>query len=168
MIKLIKKISLIFVLFLLVGCSINNSPSSRVEDLMMKYQIVDDDISSGIDDIMVLQNLTENHKDRYRKLLEKQYKNLSYNIKDELIDGDNATVLTEIEVLDYKKSIADLTFDSTIYTKESYDSEKLSRLENVKDKVKYTLEIKLNKDKDGVWRILPLSNEDIRKIQGMY
>lgn len=164
-----KKIGLFLVLILLLsGCAMSNSPTSKVEDLFMKYQKVDEDIVLGIDNVIDYQNLTESHKERYRKLLEDQYKNLSYEIKDELVDGDTATVLVEIEVIDYKKVISDLTFDSSIYTKESYDEEKLNRLENAKDKVKYTLEIKLTKDDDGNWKVDALTNEQIKKIQGMY
>lgn len=164
-----KKIGLFLVLILLLsGCAMSNSPTSKVEDLFMKYQKVDEDIALGIDNVVDYQNLTESHKERYRKLLEDQYKNLSYEIKDELVDGDMATVLVEIEVIDYKRAISDLTFDSSIYTKESYDEEKLNRLENAKNKVKYTLEIKLTKDDDGNWKVDALTNEQIKKIQGMY
>lgn len=164
-----RKIGLFLVLILLLsGCAMSNSPTSKVEDLFMKYQKVDEDIALGIDNVIDYQNLTESHKERYRKLLEDQYKNLSYEIKDELVDGDMATVLVEIEVIDYKRAISDLTFDSSIYTKESYDEEKLNRLENAKDKVKYTLEIKLTKDDDGNWKVDALTNEQIKKIQGMY
>lgn len=145
-----------------------NTPTSKVEALFGKYQKVDSDISLGIDNVLKEQNLTEAHQQRYRKLLENQYKNLTYEIKDELIDGDKATVLTEIEVTDYKKAISDLSFDSSIYTKESYDEEKLNRLEKAKDKVKYTLEIKLTKDSDGNWKVDALSLEQMKKIQGMY
>lgn len=166
---MMKKIGLFLVLILLLsGCAMSNSPTSKVEDLFMKYQKVDEDIALGIDNVIDYQNLTESHKERYRKLLEDQYKNLSYEIKDELVDGDMATVLVEIEVIDYKRAISDLTFDSSIYTKESYDEEKLNRLENAKDKVKYTLEIKLTKDDDGNWKVDALTNEQIKKIQGMY
>ena len=153
---------------MLVGCTMGNSPTSRVEDLFTKYQKLDEDISMGIDNVVNQQDLTEDHKKRYRKLLEQQYKNLSYEIKDELVDGDNATVLVEIEMLDYKKAISDLTFDSDNYTKESYDEEKLGRLEKTQDKVKYTLEIKVKKDNDGNWKVESLTQEQIKKIQGMY
>ena len=145
-----------------------NSPTSRVEDLFTKYQKLDEDISMGIDNVVNQQDLTKDHKERYRKLLERQYKNLSYEIKDELIDGDNATVLVEIEVVDYKKAISDLTFDSDNYTKESYDEEKLGRLEKTQDKVKYTLEVKVRKDNDGNWKVEALTPEQIKKIQGLY
>lgn len=163
-----KMIILGITLFLLIGCSMSNTPTSKVEDLLSKYQRLDADISSAINNVLDEQNLTDMHKERYRKLLENQYKNMSYEIKEEQIDGNNAIVTVEIEVLDYKKSISDLTFDSTIYTKESYDEEKLNRLENTKNKVTYTIELNLTKDNEGTWRLNALTNEQIKKIQGMY
>ena len=163
-----KKLLLLVLPFLLLACSMSNTPTSKVEELFMKYQKVDNDISSGITSILDEQNLTPEHRTRYQKLLEKQYKNLSYNVKDEIIDGDNATVIVEVEVVDYKNSINDLTFDSTIYTKESFDETKLDRLENAKDKVNYTLELTLTKDDEGTWKLNALTNEQIKKIQGMF
>ena len=146
----------------------SNTPTSKVEELLSKYQRLDNDISMGINSVLDEQNLTDVHKERYRKLLETQYKNLSYEIKDEIIDGDTAMVIVEIEVIDYKKAINDLTFDSMLYTKESFDEEKLDRLEEAKDKVTYTLDLSLTKDKEGTWKLNALTNEQIKKIQGMY
>ena len=163
-----KLILLSLFLFMLVGCSMGNNPKSKVEEVMMKYQKVDGDIMSGINEAITEGNFTDNHASRYRELLTKQYKNLSYEIKNETIDGDNATVTVQIEVLDYKNAISDLTFDSTIYTKESFDEEKLNRLENVNNKVTYTIDLTLTKDNDGKWRLDALTNEQIKKIQGMY
>ena len=156
------------IIFLLVGCGMANTPTSIVESLFSKYQKVDDDIKKGIDSILDEQELTDTHRDRYRKLLEKQYQNLSYEIKEEKIDGDNAIVTVEIEVIDYHRAVADLTFDSSVYSKESFDEEKLNRLESMNDKVTYTLELTLTKDTDGVWRLNALDNEQTKKIQGMY
>ena len=164
-----KKIVLLsVVLLLLVGCSMDNTPTSIVENLLSKYQKVDNDIDNGINTVIEEQNLTTEHKERYRKLLEKQYRNLSYEIKDENIDGNTATIITEIEVLDYKNAIADLTFDSSIYTKDSFDEEKLNRLEATTNKVTYTIELTLTKDEEGKWHLDALTNEQIKKIQGMY
>ena len=159
---------LVLPILLLVGCTMSNTPTSKVEALFTKYQTLDSDIDAGINDVLGEQNLSLAQKDRYRDILEKQYKNLNYQIKDELVDGDTATVITEVEVTDLKKTINDLVFDSSIYTKESYDEEKLYRLEQAKDKVKYTLELTLRQDTNDEWKLDALTNEQIKKIQGMY
>ena len=85
-----------------------------------------------------------------------------------LLDGDNAVVTVQIEVLDYRKSISSLNTSNTNYDILEYNDEKLDILENVTDKVAYTLEINVIKDDNGNWKISSLSSDDIKKIQGMY
>lgn len=167
-----KKIISIFIFFiLLVGCSLSNSPTSLVEELLSKYQRFDSDIESGIDNVLEDENLTSIQKERYKKLLENQYRNLSYEIKDEKIDGDEATISTEIKVINYKKAIND-TYNyyqgRGDYTVEEYNDTKLDNLEKEKEKVTYTIDFIVKKDNDGNWKISSLSNEAIKKIQGMY
>ncbi|MBQ8192796.1 MAG: hypothetical protein IJZ46_01845 [Bacilli bacterium] len=166
-----KILSLFIFLLFLVGCSLSNTPTSKVEELFSKYQTLDSDIESGIDDILDSESLSSNQKDRYRKLIEMQYRNLTYQIKNERIDGDIATITTEIEVMDYKKAINDTTtyysgMDN--YTVLEYNDTKLDNLENVKDKVIYTIDFEVIKDEDGNWRLSSLDNDTIKKIQGMY
>lgn len=166
-----KILGLFMFLLLLVGCSLSNSPTSKVEDLLSKYQRLDSDIQSGIDSVIEDENLTEKQKDRYRKLIETQYKKLTYQIKDEKIDGDTATITTEIEVLDYKKAINETTDyyrDKEDYTVEEYNDTKLDNLEKIKDKVTYTIDFEVKKDTSGNWKLSSLDNETIKKIQGMY
>lgn len=166
-----KIVSLFIFLLLLVGCSLSNSPTSKVEEFLNKYQTLDSDIKSGIDDILKEENLTDSQKERYRKVIEKQYRNLSYEIKNERIDGDTATITVEIEVMDYKKEVNDTNnyyqgIDN--YTVEDYNNTKLDKLEKAKDKVKYTIDFEVKKDGNGNWKLSSLSNETIKKIQGMY
>lgn len=166
-----KKVLLLAIplLLLLVACNMANTPTSKVEALFSKYQKLDEDISNGIEDIIEDEDLSDSRKERYKKILENQYKNLTYQIKDEIIDGDNATVTAEIEVTDLKKTISDLIYDTSIYTtKDLYDEEKLNRLENAKDKVKYTIEFSLTKKENGEWNLNTLSDLELQKIQGMY
>ena len=167
-----KKILAVFVfLVLLVGCSLANTPTSKVEELLTKYQTLDKDIKTGIDEVIDEETLTSKQKDRYRSLIEKQYKGLTYQVKNERIDGDRATITTEIEVLDYKKAVNDAVSkyqNRTDYTVEEYNNSKLDALEKTKDKVKYTIYFEVIKDKNGNWKLSSLSNETIKKIQGMY
>ena len=82
-IRMKKIISIFIFLLLLVGCSLSNSPTSKVEDLLTKYQTLDKDIVNGINSIIEEENFTSIQKDRYKKIIEKQYKNLTYEIKNE-------------------------------------------------------------------------------------
>lgn len=166
-----KILSLFIFLLLLVGCSLSNSPTSKVEDLLTKYQMLDKDIKSGIEEVVNEETLTSNQKERYRKIIEKQYKNLTYQVKEEKIDGDTSTITTEIEVIDYKKAINEAISKyqgKTDYTIEEYNNTKLDALEKAKEKVKYTIEFEVKKDNNDNWKLSSLSNETIKKIQGMY
>ena len=166
-----KIVSLFIFLLLLVGCSLSNSPTSKVEELLNKYQTLDSDIKSGIDDVLKEENLNDSQKERYRKVIEKQYRNLAYEVKDERIDGDTATITTEIEVLDYKKAINESVSkyqDRNDYTVEEYNNSKLDALEKTKEKVKYTIDFEVVNVKKGNRKLSSLSNETIKKIQGMY
>lgn len=166
-----KILSLFIFLLLLVGCSLSNSPTSKVEDLLTKYQMLDKDIKSGIEEVVNEETLTSNQKERYRKIIEKQYKNLTYQVKEEKIDGDTSTITTEIEVIDYKKAINEAVSKyqgKTDYTIEEYNNTKLDALEKAKEKVKYTIEFEVKKDNNDNWKLSALSNETIKKIQGMY
>ena len=65
-----KKLLLLIIPFMLIACSMANTPTSKVEELFAKYQKIDTDINLGIDSVLDEQNLTDNHKARYRKLLD--------------------------------------------------------------------------------------------------
>lgn len=162
--------SVLFItLVCLFGCSLSNTPTSKVEELFTKYQMLDDDIKKGIDDILANETLTNAQKERYKEIISNQYKNLTYEIKDEKVDGDLAVVTVQIEVYDYRKAISDLNTElDTNYDVLEYNNKKLDTLEKVKDKVSYTLDINVLKDNNGNWYLAELSNTDIKKIQGMY
>lgn len=161
----------IILTFFSLGCNLGNTPTSKVEELLMKYQKLDDDITADINDVLEEENLTNDQKERYKKLLEKQYKNLSYKIKDEEIDGEEAVVTIELEVMDYKKAkekTEEEFKNIEDYTIQEYNNKKLDNLENIDEKVVYTIELTLNKDKDSNWKLNALSNVDKKKLQGMY
>lgn len=149
----------------------SNSPTSKVEDLLTKYQTLDKDIEEDIDSVIDEETLTTTQKNRYRKIIEKQYRNLSYEIKDERYEGDTATITTQIEVTDYKKEINQISseyMNKDDYTVNEYNDAKLDALEEAKDKVMYTIDFEVKKDKNGNWRLSSLDNQTIKKILGMY
>ena len=127
--------------------------------------MLDNDIKSGINKVIMGETLTADQQQRYRKIIEKQYKNLMYEVKEEEIDGNNAEITVQIEVLDYKKVVNDVnnSYQGVSYTAEEYNNAKLEALENAKDKVTYTIEFDVVKDKDGNWKLTSLDNETIKK-----
>jgi len=108
--KKISKVLLVAIsLFLVVGCgNMMNTPTKKVEEFLSKYQTLDKDVIDQLDDVIdESESFTEEQREKYHDLMKNQYKNLSYKIKDETEDGDTATVVVEIEVLDYGKAISD-------------------------------------------------------------
>lgn len=103
-----KKLIILFSLFVLLvtGCGNTNTPTGKVEEFLGRYQSMNSDVLTQLDNIISNDTtMSDEQKKDYQALMEKQYQNLSYKVKEEDIDGDNATVLVEIEVYDYANSI---------------------------------------------------------------
>lgn len=175
-----KKIITFFcVLAFLGGCNnLLNSPTKRVEEFFNKYQTLDDSLLNNLDYSLESNNLNEEEKNIYRDIMKRQYKDLTYKIKDEEIDGNNAIVKVEIEVydynianvkaLDYFKNNQDYFLDNNNEVDMiKYVDYKLELMKDIKDRVKYTLEINVRK-KDKTWIMDNISHDDILKIHGVY
>lgn len=106
-----KKILILFSLILLfiTGCGTKmGTPTAKVEEFLGKYQSMDTAVLAQLDSVISTDEvMSEDQKKEYRGLMEKQYQNLSYKIKSEEIDGNDATVDVEIEVYDYATSITE-------------------------------------------------------------
>lgn len=187
----LKKIFIVFLgLFLLVGCTAtDNTPSSKVEEFMDKYQRLDDEVLTQLD--LTLDSDTEMNADQkkdYRSLMEKQYQNLSYKITDEKVEDDTATVDVEIEVFDYQTSITKSkeyyeTHSDEFKSKEDdnvtpdddnnadlkdYIEYKISEMKNVTDKATYTMTFNLTKDENNEWVLDDITDADRQKLHGLY
>lgn len=180
--KQVKKIILmVTILFLVVGCgNMMNTPTKKVEEFLSKYQTQDKSVLEQLDDVIKeAGNLVDDQKDTYRDLMKKQYQNLSYKIKDETEDGDNATVQVEIEVYDYGKAISEAETYLTTNREEFLDEDekeidskkfldyKIKQMKDVKDKVKYTINFTLTKV-DDKWKLDDISDIDRQKLHGLY
>ena len=162
-----KKVLLIIISILLLnGCSIANTPTSKVEEYLGKYQKLDSSINISYYSLALTQDLEDNQKRLYQKLIEKQYKNLSYEIKEEVLDGEKATVTTQIKVYDYKEIINKYNKDKYKDIIKYHDT-LLSSLEDQKDKITYTIDFKLNKNKKDEWKLAGLTPIDKEKLLGI-
>lgn len=154
----------LFVSFL-VGCELNNTPTSKVEEQLSKYQMLDKSITISYTDLSKETGLDNDTKKRYENLIKKQYQNLSYEVKEETIDGEIATVKTQIEVIDYQKIID--KYDKTSYMEEEYHNQLLTSLEKATDKITYTINFIIKKDEQGNWQIEPLTSLEKQKLLGI-
>lgn len=155
--KYLKSLLIIIPITLLTACHLANTPTSIVEDYLTKYQKLDTQVEKEINEVVENSSVDESDKERYKKVIEKGYQNLTYKIKDEKIDGNLATVEVQIEVLDYKKIIN----NSNITTR-------IDELEKATEKINYTINFELSKDDSGNWILNTPSDSDLKKIQGMY
>ncbi len=172
---------LMILTILLSGCgeTLNNTPTKQVEMFFMNYQTLNKDVIEDLNDVLATDNsMTESQKEKYKDIMKNHYKNLVYDIKDERINGDTAIVTVEIEVYDYSKIIANANTylednmeeflgDDNKYSQEKFIDYRLSELEKVKDKVKYTLDLNLTKIDDR-WQLDKISSLDEDKILGVY
>ena len=165
---------ILFILFLfsfiIIGCdNTMNTPVNRVNLLFRQYQTLNKEVLNDLDmSIKKDKDLTKYEKEEYKKLFIKQYQNLSYKIKKEDIRNNLAFVDIEIEVLDYKSALnkAMQKYMEKDKRCKNITKCKIVELKKVNDKKKYDLLLTIEK-KDGLWNIVELTNEDIKKIHGI-
>ena len=174
-----KVILIVFTTILLVGCSLSNTPSRRVEELFKKYQTLDSGVVDNLE--LITESLpelkTSKHKESYTKIMKTQYSDLKYTIKDEEIDGDEAVVKVDISVYDYYKiqrdaneyleSHHDEFLKDDVYDESMFLEYKLDKMKDDSDRVEYTLEIKLIKENDK-WEVVEFDKDTLDKIHGTY
>ena len=87
---------IILIPLLLIGCTLSNTPTSKIEEFLGKYQSLNIEINTE------KLNIDKENKKEIEEIIKRQYKNMSYEIKDEEIDGNKSVVTVEIEVYNYK------------------------------------------------------------------
>ncbi len=175
--KTIALIAITFTMLVLTACSFGSTPTNEVEKLLGKYNNHDEAIVIELDDYINNSELTEEQTKRYKDIYLKQFKDLKYEIKEEKIDGDKATVTAQITVYDYygaeKESNDYLTEHADEFKKDNeYDKSlftdyKLKKLESVNDTVDYTIDFSLTKI-NNTWELDELTQEQLEKIHGVY
>lgn len=175
-----KKLFSILLLLSVTGCSIvMSTPTKEVENFLGRYQKHDEKVIKQLDNVIASdQTMNENQKKQYKEIMKRQYQNLNYKIKDEVIDGDEATVEVEIEVFDFYKinkqadqylinNNQEFLGNDNLVDHNKFIDYKLKNLKEAKDKVTYTLNLTLTK-KDKEWKMNDISENDREKIHGIY
>ena len=177
-----KKLGIVvFSLLLFSGCSFTdmmNTPTKKVEEFLGKYQTMDSEVLSELDDVLSrTANLTEEQKTKYRDLMKRQYQNLMYKVKEETVDGNNAKVDIEIEVYDYAKVLQEANayleehedefVTNNVFDDVKFMDYKIDEMKKTMDKVKYTLNFTLEKENDK-WKLSDITDSMREKIHGIY
>ena len=171
-----KKYIIVLLLLTTVACNTTiNTPTSRVKEYLSKYQNLDEEVLKELDKTIEKdETMTSKQKEQYISIIEKQYQNLAYKIKNETINDNNAFVDVEIEVLNYHSTISSAR-EYYIEHQEEFENDnnknyidyKIEKLKKVNDKAKYTITFNLKREKN-IWYLEELNEDDLKKIHGLY
>ncbi len=178
----IKKILVVLCAILLfTGCSCamnDNKPEEAVDTFFEKYRAKDDDIITQLKETIENENLTDDSKEKYQELMEKQYDQFAYVIKDTKQEDNKATVTVELTVLNYRSAILEaeeelkndpdkFNDDKGNFSDEKYMDYKIEKMSEVTDTTTHTIDLSLTKE-NGMWKVDQLSGDDISKLHGLY
>ena len=179
--KVLGIIVTILAVFMLVGCSCSlddKKPEAAVDTFFEKYRKKDDSVMTQLKETIESLTLDEDYKTKYQELMEKQYNQMAYVIKDIEENENTATANVEITVLDYKTAIQESEkylennpdkFKDELgnYSENLFTKYKIDQMNLVDSTTTYTITLDLTKE-NGMWTVNKLTNDDISKIHGMY
>lgn len=172
-----KIISLLVLVLIISGCG-NNTARNAVESYMKKYKTLDSEVLVDMENTIKKENLSNEQKEKYRDILKKQYKDLSFEILEEEYDNEVSYVTVKIEVYDLYKAQSDATIylennpqefynDNNEYDVNKFIDYKLERMKDMTSRVDYTITLTVTKENDKYVVENPTEN-DLRKIHGVY
>lgn len=163
---MMRKVLIFLIVFLFSGCMIANTPTSKVEEYLGEYQKVSDKVMVNYTSIFDGDDIDLGYKKKYEELIRRQYKNLSYEIKDEEIDGDMAVVTAQIKVFDYREVLD--RYNSANYSNSSdYHDLVIEGMKKQRDKIVYTISFEVYKNDGDEWELGVISFEDSKKLLGI-
>lgn len=177
--KIWRIILLIMIMFNFGGCNNNLTARDAVSDYLNSYINNDENIVKELNDYVENEEFNEEQKELYKNILLKQYKTLSYDIINEVYDGDKATVAVRIKVIDLytpqveavkylNENSKDFNNESGKYDKNLFLKYKLEKMNESSNIVEYNINFKVMKNDDKKWEVVQLSNDDLEKIHGIY
>ena len=173
-----KKILLVFIILLsLTGCG-GNTAKGAVESYLKKYRNLDSEVLVDLERLIEEENLSNKQEEKYRDVLKKQYKDLSYEIIEEEYDDNISYVTVKISVYDLYKAQSDASIylsnnpekfynDDNIYDVNMYLDYKLEEMKKMIDKVEYKVTFTVIKE-DDKYVVEQPTEETLQKIHGIY
>ena len=172
-----KLLSILLILFTLVGCSMLNSPTKEVEKFLTKYQTLSNDVLTDLELSVESENLSSTNKVTYMDVMKRNYQDLKYEVTNENINGDEAIVTVKVTVYDLYKAMKEsndyLVDNSTefetngVYDQNKFREYELNEMLKTKYVVDYTIDFLLEKV-DDEWSVVEPSNTVKEKLHGTY
>ena len=152
-----------------VAEDVDNTDTKEGENYLSKYQEMDEDVIGDLDDIIDFGN---DNNDEYKDIIKSNYQKMTYKVKNEEIDGDNAVVTVEIDVIDYTKGLDEIdnyyNENSDEFNDDnSFDKYRLDKFKEIKDKTTYTIDFTLTRI-NKKWNLDNPTSDIRNKISGMY
>ncbi len=174
-----KLMGLFLMIISLFGCSLSNMPSNEVEKYLENLKNLSDAVIIDVDSRVSEEELTKENKEIYKKALLRQYENMKYNIKNESINGNDATVKVQITVYNYYKvnemsniymneHLNEFNDMNGFFSNDIYNTFRLGELLKATDTISYELVFNLKKDTNGNWVLENPNREMLEKINGLY
>lgn len=169
--------ALILLVIVLTGCG-NNTARGAAETFMKKYKTLDSEVLVDLENVINRENLTKEQEEKYRDILKKQYKDLSFDIIEEEYDDEVSYVTIKIEVYDLYKAQSDATIylennpqefytNDNVYDINKFIDYKLEKMKNTTNRINYTITLNVTKENNKYVVSNPTDN-DLKKIHGIY
>lgn len=166
------------IILLTTACSLTQTPTDKVKSFLNQYSNLSDNVLTDLDTKVASENLSSELQKVYTDVLKRQYKNIKYEIKDEKIDGDKATVITKITVYDLYKidkdslnymnnNLSEFNNTNGVYDDNMFNKYRLNEMLKTDITVDYEIEFHLNKV-EGEWILESPDRETLEKIHGLY
>lgn len=174
-----KVISLIICMLFISACSKKVSSVDVVKNYLDNYVNLSSSVKSDLKKVINENDeFNDENKDMYKKLLEKQYKDLKYTILTEEYDDDISLITVNIEVYDLNasekiasdylsKNLKEFYNEDNVFDNHKYINYKLDLMYNDSPRINYSLIFSL-KRKNNEWILEKPTNEDLEKIHGIY
>lgn len=173
-----KKLLLIFIIVLtLTGCG-GNSAKGAVDGYLKKYRNLDSEVLLDLERVVEKENLSKEREDKYRDVLKKQYKDLSYEIVEEKYEDNISYITVKLSVYDLYKAQSDASVylsnnpeefynDNNEYDINKFIDYKLDKMKDMTDKIEYKVVFTVTMEEDKY--IVEQPNEEtLEKIHGIY
>ncbi len=171
-----KIITLLLIISLILGCS-KSSSVSKVEEYLAKYNNLDREVLTELENVIAEKDLNDYLKDKYYEVMIRQYQDLTYKIEEEIYEGSKATIKVLVKVSDlytaqkdaedYKNNHIEEFYIDGEYSYDLFLDYQLDKMLNSTKRKEYMIIFNLIKqDKD--WVLLDLTEDDLEKIHGIY